>query len=119
MPLIDDARSALFLSQAGDARLVRIDAVAIGLRGVGRLRQRVAQIRLPLGAAAIADVGLETVVIRLAQVHQHVDGPDATVDGQNRAGRIRRGPVLTWPGAVRSNGVGAFRSTVRSRLPQC
>ena len=42
MALIEHARSALDLAQRGDVALVRPDAVAVRLGGVGRLRQRVA-----------------------------------------------------------------------------
>ena len=46
MTLIEQARSALDLAEARDVALVRTDAVAVRLGGVGRLRQRVADRRV-------------------------------------------------------------------------
>src|SRR5206468_1552029 len=89
--LIENARSAFFVAEAGDDALVRGDAVAVGLRRVRRLRKRVAQRRVETRVAAVADLRLQSVVIGLAEVHQHVDLAHAAVDGEDGTGGIRGG----------------------------
>ena len=125
--------------------LVRADAVAVGLGGVGRLRQRVAERRVHLRVAAIADLRLQPVVVGDAEIHQHVDLAHAAVDRQDRPRRVGRGdgaglpgrgaierrrrvqidrpieigPVLVDVVAADEQALARFRARRRSRSPGC
>src|SRR6185503_5108669 len=89
--LVDDAGAALDLAQTTEDALIRIDSIAVRLRRVGRLRQRIADRRIHLPAATMNEIRLQTVIVCLAQIHDHIDLPDAAIDREHWPGRIGRG----------------------------
>src|SRR5215471_17108589 len=90
MPLVYDARAALLFAEAHDVAVVGTDAVAVRLGRVGRLGERVGHKRLEL-RVAVAQLRLEGVVLGLAEVHEDVDLSDASVDREDRTGRVGGG----------------------------
>ena len=102
MALVEQARPTLFFAKPRQNALVRRDAVAVRLAGVGGLRQRVADPRVDLRVAAVAELGLQTVVVGDAEVGQHVDLTHAAVHRQNRTREVGRGyrPHLADGGAI-------------------
>ena len=58
MTLIGHAQSALLLAEPRDNALVRVDAVAVRLGGVGRLGQRVADLGIHTPVAAVSEIHL-------------------------------------------------------------
>ena len=118
MTLVEHARTAFGLAQPADV-LVRADAVAVRFGGVGRLRKRVADRGIHARTAAIAELRLQPIVVADARFVSTLTWRTPPFTGRMGRVALAAATLCTWPGAVRSNTDGAFKSTVRSSPVQC
>src|SRR5437868_10281749 len=106
MTLIDHARSAFDFAEPRDVAIVRIDAVAVRLAGVGCFGKRIANRGIHLSIFSVAKIRLQPVIVGDAEIHQHVDLAHTSIDRKDWPGGICRGHGL-GRGARRRDAYGA------------
>src|SRR5690349_6495937 len=89
MTLVHHARTTLDLAELGDIAFVWSNAVAVRLESVGCARKRVTHRRIQAAATTITELRLQTVVVRYAEIHDHVYLANAAGHRQNRTREIR------------------------------
>src|SRR5581483_3147938 len=100
--LVDAAGTTLLFAEAADIAIVGTHAVPVRLGGVGGFGEGVADGGEHAPAAAVAELGLQAIVIRHAEIHEDVDLTDAAVDRENGTSGIggSHGADLAGRGAV-------------------
>src|SRR6185369_7836715 len=89
MALIDNAWTTFDLAKLADVTFVWSNAVAVRFERVRCLGQRVTHRRIHLPVATIAELRLQTIVVRDTQVHDHIDLSHAAVDRQDWSRQVR------------------------------
>src|SRR6185503_5886724 len=99
MALVDHTWTTFNLSEGADVTFIGSDTVAVGLKSIRGLRQRVADRSVHASITTVAELSLQTIVVGDAEVHDHVYLTHAAVCRGDWARKIRRRHCLSLIGA--------------------